>query len=118
MAGRSSWISEYVWIISSATAAGIASSVSPPTASQARSVKSGPRRLPPAKTLWRRARPRGAPPPRKGGARPLGGRAPRLGAGNQSLQLAQGLFEGRLAHSHLLTQALPQVPGSTPRTTH
>jgi hypothetical protein len=48
MAGRSSWISDIVWIISIATALGIACSTLPPTSSHAARHSTGRTRLPPA----------------------------------------------------------------------
>src|SRR6266487_1985586 len=51
MAGRSSWMREYVWIISTAQAVCMTSSIRPPIASAPAITKTGRRRLPPAKTL-------------------------------------------------------------------
>jgi hypothetical protein len=51
MAGRSSWIRLYVWIISTAQASAISASSAPPTASPAARTRMGRMRLPPAKRL-------------------------------------------------------------------
>jgi hypothetical protein len=48
IAGRSSWISEYVWIISMAAAIGRTSSGSRPSASAVASASTGRMRFPPA----------------------------------------------------------------------
>src|SRR5262245_32263728 len=55
-AGRSSWMSEYVWIISRPHAGSSAGSHSPPAASAAARHRIGRRRLPPAKSECRTAR--------------------------------------------------------------
>src|SRR3990172_11462478 len=52
MAGRSSWISEYVWIISRAHATGIPSSILPPAASQDAMQRTGLILFPPAIMLY------------------------------------------------------------------
>ena len=52
IAGRSSWISEYVWTISTAHAAGNARSAVPPAASHARIASKGRSRFPGARRLY------------------------------------------------------------------
>ncbi|KAK9165599.1 hypothetical protein Scep_000790 [Stephania cephalantha] len=49
MQGRSSWIRDMVWIISTAQAAGMAEASSPPTSSQAAMQRAGRTRFPPAR---------------------------------------------------------------------
>src|SRR5205814_1887799 len=55
-AGRSSWISEYVWIISRPQAGSITCARGAPRTSAAARHRIGRNRLPPAKTEWRMAR--------------------------------------------------------------
>jgi hypothetical protein len=53
MEGRSSWMSDMVWIISRPTAVGLATSMEPPNISQAAKHSIGRTRFPPAISEYR-----------------------------------------------------------------